>query len=104
MGIFRKRRKIDYWFAAYELQKVIPELKKVDSEYITDYLRGSNMEFYKIDKKKVPTYLRLTLPFAIIVTILALISIPFKFMITGTWGYKIDGWLYNWLKALRLAD
>lgn len=103
MNIFRKRNKLDYWSAAFELRQRIPELKKLDNEIIIDYLRGSNLEFYKIEKKKTPFYIRLTLPFAIIFVILAFIFSPINFIITGHWNYGHNDKIINWLSALHFA-
>lgn len=102
MGIFRKRKQVDLWHVGYRLKEWIPELKKVDSEYITDHLRGRGMVYFEEQKKPVRWYIRLTLPFALIFMLLALIYMPFHFMFTGNWGYEQE-WIYNWFSELRLT-
>jgi len=99
MGNFWKIKKQDYWNTAYELKKCIPKLKNEDTNDLVDDLRGSNLSFVMIESVKKPFWVRLSLPFGIIVFLLLFITLPIKFMITGSWSYKWM-WLQNWFSAL----
>lgn len=99
MAIFWRLQKQDYFFVAIELKKRIPELGQCNAEYLADKLRGSNIKFYKTEKKETPLLIRLTLPFAIILFLALFLLLPIKYVITGRWGYKVE-WIQNWLRAL----
>jgi hypothetical protein len=99
MATFWRLQKQDYFFAAIELKKRIPELEQCDAEYLTSKLRGSNIQFYKTEKRETPLLIRLTLPFAIILFSVLFLLLPIKYVITGRWGYKVE-WLQNWLRSL----
>ena len=99
MSTFWRLRKTDYYMTAIDLKKRIPELSKVDAEYITSRLRGSNMEFYKRETVKTPFYSRLTLIPALVLMLVLFIFMPVNYIISGKWGYKWI-WLKNWLNSL----
>lgn len=99
MANFWQIKKKDYYSTAIELKKRLPWLKSVDIDEITDHLRGSGLGFVKEESVKTPYWMRLTLPFGLIFILLLLITSPIKYMVTGTWGYKVQ-WIANWLKAL----
>lgn len=101
--LFWRLKRENYYNTASELQKRIPELKKVDVEIITSHLRGSNLDFYKQEKKPIKLGIRLTLPFALIVMLILIILTPINYLITGRWSYRML-WLLNWLKALRIFN
>jgi len=102
--MYRRKRKIDYWYASSILKNSIPELKNVDSEMMKHYLMTTKpqMEFYEVAVKPVKFWLRLTFPLAFILLLLMFVSIPFKFILTGKWLYEYNG-IYNWFKALHLT-
>lgn len=99
MSNFWEIKTEDYYWTAMELQKYIPELKKCDTDDIVSHLRGSGLFIVKKKSKKRPVWIRFTLPFAITFLLLLLISLPFKFMITGSWNYQIE-WVANWFRAV----
>jgi len=99
MKFYWYKRKIDYFSVAMELKKVIPELKVSTSDHIEDCLRGSGLEFYRVTNKKVPVFIRLTLPFAAITFVVLFLTLPIKFMVTGKWGYDNER-LRNWFTSL----
>ena len=96
---FWRLRKQDYYMAAMELKKRIPELKNVDSETITSQLRGSNLQFYKQESIPTPIWVRFTIPFGLIVMLILFLMMPVNYIIVGKWGYKWQ-WLTNWFRAL----
>lgn len=55
-----------------------------------EIVRFSSFYFYKAAKEKSSLGWRLTLPFFLLYYILAVISLPFNFLITGKWGYGRD--------------
>lgn len=101
MSKFWRLRKQDYYNTAFVLKNRISELKNVDADYISDCLRGSDLEFYKKELIKTPILIRLTLPFALIIMLILLIGLPVNYIICGKWGYKWK-WLSNWLRMLGI--
>lgn len=99
MSNFWKIEKKDYYWTAIELKKYLPQLKSSSVDDIVDDLRGSGLGVIKQSSVPKPFWIRLTLPFGILFFIVLIITLPIKFMITGTWGYKCQ-WLTNWFKAL----
>lgn len=97
-NFWRITKRNEYW-AAIELKKNIPELKRLNTDDIAQRLRDANLSIITEQIESVPFLVRLTLPFGLILFGLLLISLPIKFMLTGTWGYKVQ-WLSNWFKAL----
>jgi hypothetical protein len=85
-------------------QKVFPELNKIDSEELCDRFIELNIEFYCLEETPVKPWLRLTMPFAIVLMILMLLAIPFNYLITGKWSYSLGekNTILNWFKALKL--
>ena len=100
MANFWRITKRDYYWTALELKKCIPELKNVDADDITDHLRGTGLGIVSTESVPKPFWVRLSLPFGLILLVFLLITSPIKFMLTGTWGYKVQ-WLSNWFTALR---
>ena len=89
----------------YDLKKPFPELKVYRNEEITQKFRELGWRFYTQSKPPVPKWIRITLPFALILMLLMVIFSPIKFMITGRWNYSLEESnikTYNWLKALKL--
>ena len=84
--------------------KIFPELSRISNEELCDRLIKLNLDFYYEEKTPVNVWMRLTLPFAIIVMLLMLFAIPITFMITGKWGYSLGkkNRLLNWFKLLGL--
>lgn len=86
------------------LKEVFPEISHLDNEELRDRFIDLNLEFYCEKVKPVPVLLRLTLPFAIIVFLLMIISLPVVFLITGRWSYSLGdkNRILNWFRALGL--
>jgi hypothetical protein len=88
-------------------REVFPELDKVSSEDMCDRWMELGISFYS-DEKIVPVraWMRLTLPFALTLMGLMLIGIPFVFILTGRWGYRLGkkNRILNWFKSLRLLS
>ncbi len=99
MANFWRITKRDYYWTALELKKILPELKQSFSDDIADNLRGSGLGFVSEESVPKPFWIRISLPFGLILLVFLLITSPIKFMVTGTWGYKVQ-WLSNWFKAL----
>jgi hypothetical protein len=102
MKTYWRLKKMDKFSSAVELINRIPELKKINSEYIIDNMRGSNMEFYYKEEIKTSLLIRLTLPFALIIMLILLIVMPINYIISGKWGYKWL-WFANWLESLNIT-
>ncbi len=99
MSTFWRLSRKDGYFTAIELKRILPELKNSYTETIEDNLRHSDLEFYYKEKVKSPFWIRLTLPFALLVMLTLFILMPINYIITGHWGYKFVP-LTNWLRSL----
>lgn len=104
--MFRKLRLL-YSYSSYEgitkLKDVFPELRNLSYDELGDRWKQLGVNLYSEKITPVNKLVRLTMPFAIILIILMFIFIPFNFLITGTWTYKISkGIIYNWFKSLKL--
>ena len=98
MSNFWEIKKRDYYWTAMELKKHLPQLKDVLTDDIADHLRGSGLGIVIEKRKPSPLWARLALPITLIFILLLLITLPIKFMITGTWSYQSER-LSNWFKA-----
>ena len=83
-----------------------PELRNVSTEDLCDRWINLGLDYYTQKPEPVQPWIRLTLPFAIILMILMFIMIPVVFLFTGNWGYNIskNPRIYNWFKSLRLLS
>lgn len=99
MAKFWEIKTEDYYTTAFELQRRIPELNKVQTDKIVDHLRGSGM--FVVRKRLVEStfWVRFTMPFALIVLIFLLIITPIKYIITGKWGYDNKS-IANWFRSV----
>ena len=88
-----------------KFRETFPELNKLSSEEMCDRWISLGIHFYSEEKTEVRRWVRLTLPFALILFVLMLIGLPFNFMITGKWGYGSgkESRIFNWFRALRLV-
>ena len=103
METFRSEKKMDRFMAACRLKEYIPELEKVLASDIQDSLRGSGLIFYEEKKKSKPSWIRFTLPFALITIVILFIIHPIKYMITNQWGWENSFFLFKWFEKLRLT-
>ena len=85
-------------------KETFPELKNVSSEELGDRFAKLGIDFYTEKQVPVNPLIRITLPFAILLILLMLISLPFKFIITGKWGYGLSdkNVIHNWYRSLKL--
>lgn len=84
--------------------KTFPELSHIDDEEMCDRLIELGLDFYTEEKTPISAWIRLTLPFAFVLMLLMLFFIPFNYIITGHWGYRLGekNRILNWFKSLRL--
>jgi lipopolysaccharide export LptBFGC system permease protein LptF len=84
--------------------ETFPELKNIEYEELCKRWQSLNIDFYTEEKTKVKFWIRLTLPFALILMLFMLLALPFVFIITGTWGYDLGekNRILNWLRQLKL--
>lgn len=84
--------------------KVFPELKNIGLEEMADRFIELDIEFYKEKKEVASAWIRLTLPFGLIMFVLMIIGTPINFIITGEWGYSLGkkNIILNWFRALRI--
>ena len=85
-----------------KFQEVFPELNHISSEELADRFRELGIEFYTTERKPVSPFVRLTMPFAFIVGVILILSIPIHYFITGRWKYslKSNTKLMNWFEAV----
>lgn len=83
-------------------REAFPELTALSSEDLCDRFSDLGMDFYTTEETPVAWWVRISLLPAVIVWILLLIGLPFAFLVTGRWGYKLGGkcWLLNWFRAI----
>lgn len=80
------------------------DLKQLDyyqSLVLRDYL-GDRKILYKIEEKKVSPLWRLTAPMFFLVSILFAISMPFKWLITGSYYYDFDDKPIRFMKKWKM--
>jgi hypothetical protein len=99
MANFWEVEKADEFTVAAKLEKVIPELKNVSRFELVDHLRGSGLIFLTKESKPKSFWIRMSLPFGLVVALFLLITLPIKFMVTGRWHYNYLP-LQNWFRAL----
>lgn len=87
-----------------KFREIFPELNKVSSEDMCDRWIELGVDFYTDEKTPVKTWVRFTLPFAIVLMLLMFIGLPLAFLITGKWTYPLGekNRVLNWFKSLRL--
>ena len=87
-----------------KFRETFPELNKVSREELCNRWIALGIEFYTEEEKEINSWIRITLPLALIVWVLMFVSLPFKYMATGVWGYNIGnkGFVYNWFAALQM--
>ena len=107
--IYRKLKRT--WSHGYlnympDFKKVFPELKNVSSEELCDRFIELGLDFYRDEQEKVKVWVRFTLPFALVLFFLMVISTPIVFILTGQWGYPLGkgNTILNWFRALRLLS
>lgn len=105
--IYRKLERVwSHGYANYipKMKEVFPELSKLSNEEMCDRWIDLDIEFYSVKEKSVGIWVRLSLPFALLLILGMFVSLPFYFMISGKWGYPLDhkNRIYNWFSSLRL--
>ncbi len=105
--VFRKLKRVwSYNTDSYipKFRETFPELNKISSEEMCESWRSLGIDFYTEEKTEVKGWIRLTLPFALILFVLMFIGLPFVFIITGRWSYGNGekSRILNWFRVLRL--
>ena len=87
-----------------KFREIFPELNKVSSEDMCDRWIELGFDFFTDEKTPVNVWMRLTLPFAIVLMLLMIIGLPFAFLVTGKWSYPLGekNRILNWFRSLRL--
>ena len=87
-----------------KFRETFPELNKISSEEMRDRWVSLGVDFYTEKQTNISLWIRLTLPFAIILMILMFVLAPFRFVLTGMWGYNLGqkNLIINWFRALHL--
>lgn len=88
-----------------KFRKTFPELNKLSSEEMCNRWVSLGIDFYTEESVVVNKWIRLTLPFALILMLLMLLSLPFVFILTGKWSYDTgdNSRIINWFRALKLV-
>lgn len=79
-----------------------PELDKISREELCDRWASLGIDLYTQKKQKTNSLIRLTLPFALVLIIIMFFGLPFAFLLRGEWNYGKPGFVYNWLKSLKI--
>lgn len=86
-----------------KFRETFPELNKASREELADRFAKLGIDWYSETKVPVSIWIRLTLPFALILWALMFIGLPFAFLIRGEWDYGFaDSKVLNWFKSLKL--
>lgn len=87
-----------------KFREIFPELNKLTSEELYERWLLLEIDFYTENYETVKPWIRITLPFAIILMAVMIITSPIKFIITGIWHYNFSkkNYIYNWFKQLKL--
>jgi hypothetical protein len=106
--MYREIKRINNHGSVYipKLKKVFPEIKHLDDYELSARFRELNLIFYSEEIKPVNGWIRLTLPFAIILFLLMIVFTPVYFLITGKWSYELTNKsvVRNWFAKLRILD
>lgn len=87
-----------------DFRQTFPELNHISSADMADRFRKLGIDWYSEKRVSAPFWIRLTLPFALIAWIGLLLSLPFGFIFTGSWGYSLGNTgLLNWFRSVGLA-
>lgn len=83
--------------------QVFPELKHLPYDELCTRWKKLGVTLYTEKPTKISWWIRLTLPFGLLVLLMMFISLPFVYMLTGEWRYPIPRktWFYNWFKQLK---
>lgn len=104
--MYREIKRINNHGCIYvpKLKTVFPEIKHLDDYELSDRFRELNLKFYSEEIKPVNGWIRLTLPFAIVLFLLMIVFIPVYFIITGKWSYELTNKsiVRNWFAKLRI--
>lgn len=96
-----KLNKLSHFKAAYELKKIVPQLKNVNTLDIEDALREHDM--FIIQEKEVKTSLlvRLTVIPCLLVMIFLFLTSPLRYILTGKWkmNTKKNIFWINWFRS-----
>lgn len=81
-----------------------PELRNVSTEDLCDRWIDLGIDYYTQKSTPVNPWIRLTLPFALVLMILMFFALPIVFLFTGEWGYSHseNSRIFNWFKSLKL--
>jgi len=87
-----------------KFRETFPELNKVSSEEMRHRWVSLGVDFYTEKQTNISLWIRLTLPFALILMIIMFVLAPFLFVLTGMWGYNLGqkNLIINWFRALHL--
>lgn len=67
-----------------KFRELFPELNKVSSEELCDRWAELGCDFYTQEQVKVRPLIRITLPFALLLMVIMIVSSPIRFIIYGT--------------------
>ena len=101
--IYKYRRELTEYELRDLLKKTFPKIYNDFNSVEVDEKCQDILDDYDIFTQEVvnvtPFFVRLSLPFAVIVVIIMLIFKPIFFMFTGKWYFDEikTKWIYNWL-------
>lgn len=105
--LYRKlKRTNSYGYMNYipHFKKVFPELKNITNDEMVRRFKELNLDFFTEKKTYAKKWVRLTLPFALILMLLMLSLLPIVFIIKGSWsyGFSSKNLILNWFRMLKL--
>lgn len=87
-----------------DFRKRFPELSRVRDETLEERFRLMGVMFYEAKRTPIKLWIRFTLPFAALLFLIMLISLPINFLVTGRWTYSLSpsNHILNWFKSLGI--
>ena len=106
--LYRKLKRVwshNSWRYIPNFRETFPELNKLTSDELEQRFHKLGVDFYTEEKVEVSGWIRLTLPFALMLMLLMFIGLPLVFILTGKWSYGNgnESRILNWFRALRLV-
>ena len=98
MKLLNLQRVGNYEVCKY-FKESIPNLTEYQKEKLYDVIISAEFDYMQPRKKeKTNIWLRLSIIFLLPTVLLIIISLPFNYFITGSWGYKFKAldWYTDW--------
>lgn len=83
-----------------KMEEAFPEISHLSNYEFAKRFHKTHIDVFTEEEEKVQFWIRLTAPFALITWALLILSMPFKFMITGKATYNKLPFIERWFDKL----